>query len=468
MPEKIILNASSNYVVDTGKYGHVTIHTYVFKNNKELGSRLRNKAIEFISMYENLLKTSFPYDNFIIAEDINPYGHAVPTMAVFGSSIINLPFVIDRSLGHEILHQWYGCAIDTSSKEGNWVEALTTYFADYSYDKNNQINYRKDILSTYQAYASNSPYPLNKFIGNFSKKDQSIGYGKGLMVIHQIKNITGQDQFIQGIRKFTSDKLYSKASWQELLSYFDLPNDFYNVWIKGDKNITLKIENVKVIDNILNFNIERTGGDKLEYISCFIHKKDGEITRVKLAVHLGVSNVNLPVDVSDIDKVYLDSDYDLMRSLTRQENIPAFYQITSSDSITFIGYKEDRNTFMRFFPNIKDTVLTHKLIAHHLKDNNVIISMYNTVPKEVLNIFKDVLGLNFDIGKTTYLVVKNPFTKDDKYIMFTFNYSAETLNKLQHYGSYSHLTFKGTNIADKKKTITENGILIYPYIKENK
>jgi len=46
---------------------------------------------------------------------------------------VRLPFIRTTSLGHEVLHNWWGNGVYVDWERGNWCEGLTTFMADYAY-----------------------------------------------------------------------------------------------------------------------------------------------------------------------------------------------------------------------------------------------------------------------------------------------------------------------------------------------
>lgn len=459
LPKSIYFAASSNYVIKKITQKNVDIYTLLFKEHENLSYKLLQKAAYYIEMYESLFSSHFPYHNFIIIEDVNPYGHALASMAVFGSSIIDKDFIAQRSLGHEVLHQWFGAAIECSMADGNFLEAVTTYFSDYFYEKDDRITYRKDELMKYQAYMKEKNFPLKDFVYNAGKKEQAVGYGKGLMVLHMAKNKTGDDAFMAGIRKFINDKLYSTASWKDLLEYIGMDNDFYINWILKKDDITLSVNNTTFQDNILSFNLIRKGGEE-EVDIPFTHISENHTVTGKLKTKKGVNHIiyNLKFDN---DTFIIDDRYDLMRNLYPAETTPSFDFLFGADEILFAGGKNEDKSFKRIFPNIKDTIHIRKLSLHHLKDKNVIIAMENTVPQTVTELLKSKLTFTFEIGSTTYKVVRNPYSQGDKFIMFSFNHTKKSLNKLTHYGSYSYITLNKNEVTAKEKNTTPNGIKVF-------
>lgn len=459
LPKNIYFAASANYVIKKVTQKNIDIYTLLFKEHENLSYKLLQKAAYYIEMYENLFSSHFPYHNFIITEDIHPYGHALASMAVFGSSIIDKEFITERSLGHEILHQWFGAAIECSMADGNFLEAVTTYFSDYFYEKEDRIKYRKDVLTKFQAYAAQEGFPLKHFIYNAGKKEQSIGYGKGLMVLHMAKNKVGDDAFMAGIRKFISDKMYAEASWKDLLTYIGVNDDFYKNWIHSSDNIILLVNNLSFQNNTLSFNLIRKGGEE-EVDIPFTHISENHTVTGKLKTKKGVNQIVYNLK-SDNDTFIIDDRYDLMRVLLPAETAPSFDFIFGADEILFAGNKNEDKSFKYIFPNITETVHIRKLNLHHLKDKNVIIAMENTVPQTVAELLKSKLTFTFEIGSTTYKVVRNPYSHGDKFIMFSFNHTRQSLSKLTHYGSYSYIALNKNEVTAKEKNTTPNGIKIF-------
>ncbi len=71
-------------------------------------------------------------------ENINPTGFGMPTFTLLGTQVLRLPFIKETSLGHEILHSWFGNSIEVRLDSGNWCEGLTTYLADMAYREDQQ------------------------------------------------------------------------------------------------------------------------------------------------------------------------------------------------------------------------------------------------------------------------------------------------------------------------------------------
>lgn len=459
LPKEIYLAASKNYDIKTITQNKIQIYTMMFKEHEKLSYTFLQNSAYYIEMYEKLFNKAFPFKSFIVIEDKRPYGHAMNGIAVFGTSIIDKPFVLERSLGHEILHQYFGCAIECNMTDGNFLEAITTYFSDYFYEKDNRIKYRKGILAEYIAYGYKDGYPLKDFVYNKSRLDQSVGYGKGLMVLHMAKNIVGEEAFMNGIRNFIKDKFNTQSSWHDLLSYIGTNEDFYNYWINNKNNIALYVDKIAYNNKQLSFNLIRKGGQEVVDIPYTI-TSNNEKKLEYIKTNMGNNQVNIKLK-HDNDTVVIDEGYHLMRYLYPEELPAAFYFLLGNDSIVFAGGRNEDKYFKEVFSGIDNVVNIRKLGMHHIKDKNLIISIENQVPSNVAELLSKHITFNFHIDKTTYAVIKNPYSNGSNFILFAFNFTEESLKKLNRYGSYSYIVFNNNQVINKQEDNTPMGIKIY-------
>ena len=76
---------------------------------------------------------AYPYTEFSVVASPLPTGFGMPTLTYLGADVLRLPFIRATSLGHEVLHNWWGNGVYVDYAQGNWSEGLTTFMADYAY-----------------------------------------------------------------------------------------------------------------------------------------------------------------------------------------------------------------------------------------------------------------------------------------------------------------------------------------------
>jgi len=132
--DSLHLAASTRYVLKKDQYNNISIESYFFKEDAQLADTYIAYTKKYLAMYESML-TPYPYRRFAVVENIFPTGSSMPTFSLLGNQVVNLPFIVKTSLGHEILHQWFGNSVFIDFEFGNWAEGITTKCKQYHYCK---------------------------------------------------------------------------------------------------------------------------------------------------------------------------------------------------------------------------------------------------------------------------------------------------------------------------------------------
>src|SRR3989338_10705819 len=231
---------AGRYKVTSIKHDGIDIYAYFFTEEQGLVETYINATKRYLDMYQKLLG-NYPYGKFAIVENFFQTGYGMPSFTLLGSTVVKLPFIVDTSLGHEILHNWWGNSVFVDESQGNWCEGLTAYMADYYYkelkDTASADDYRKNICRKYTNYVTGqNDFPLKRFIGRKDQATQAIGYGKTAMVFHMLRQMVGDDLFYQSLRRFYKDKIWQHAGWKDIqriledTSRVDL-SWFFDQWI---------------------------------------------------------------------------------------------------------------------------------------------------------------------------------------------------------------------------------------------
>ncbi len=115
----------------------------------------------------------------------------MPGFTLLGPTVIRLPFILNSSLPHEILHTWWGNSVYVDYDKGNWSEGLTTFMADYWQQElvGNDRGYRLNALMNYSDFVSADPtkdFPLRQFKGRHNSSSQAVGCGKSMMLFQML------------------------------------------------------------------------------------------------------------------------------------------------------------------------------------------------------------------------------------------------------------------------------------------
>jgi aminopeptidase N len=208
--------------------GKVRVRTYFHEDLAPLAPDYLAAAERFIRRYSEEIG-AYPYGEFSIVSSPLPTGFGMPTLTYLGIEVLKLPFIRDVSLGHEILHNWWGNGVYVDPRRGNWSEGLTTFMADYAFREEQSSQpgadraqeMRLGWLRDYAAIAPGSEKPLAAFTSRTHTASSAVGYGKSAMLFLMLRDELGRSRFMAGVRAFWHEQRFHPATFDDLRSSFE-------------------------------------------------------------------------------------------------------------------------------------------------------------------------------------------------------------------------------------------------------
>ena len=468
---------AGEYVVNETTFGdNKKLFTYFFKEDQQLAAHYRDKTLAYLNRYRKLIG-EFPYQRFSVVENRLPTGYAMPTFTLLGQAVVRLPFITETSLGHEVLHQWFGNAVEIDYHQGNWAEGLTSCLADLAYaeEQGKGVDFRKTQLVKYQSYVSRkNELTLNQFGGGAShlasgqQQNRAVGYGKGAMVFHMLRKQIGDDAFYQGLRDFYQRMRYRAASWDDLRTSFESSSEqelstFFDQWLNRADLPELVVRNIMIE--------EKEGRSEVQFT---LLQKNKEPYHLLVPVLVGINEVKTitPVEVTDKEtkvslpfdqrptELIIDPEHDLMRRMSISEMPPAWSRFNGAAKK--LAVVADDAARERFAPLL--TWLEEK--DCEIKDNA------DATDKDVAKaatIFLGAASLSRSLFATpdhpatgfTVDVRNNPLNNKEVAVLVSADNVNETeagLRKLRHYGKYGYLHFNNGHAVSKKMPEAERGL----------
>ena len=118
--------------VRTAAGSELRLRTYFHAEIAGLASAYLDSITGYLDLYERWIG-AYPFSEFSVVSSPTPTGFGMPTLTYLGIDVLRLPFIRATSLGHEVLHNWWGNGVYPDYARGNWSEGLTTFMADYAY-----------------------------------------------------------------------------------------------------------------------------------------------------------------------------------------------------------------------------------------------------------------------------------------------------------------------------------------------
>ena len=485
-PTRTINFAAGDYIVRSIQVGKVTLYSYFFPEDDHLSEGYLKKGAEYIRRYEKLIGP-FPYSRYSIVVNRLPTGYGMRGFTLLGQAVIRLPFIKYTSLGHEILHSWFGNSIGLAENSGNWCEGLTTYLADQSYaaDMGKGAEYRKNQILRYHAFVhDDNTMPLAEFVGAsrsqpMAKKIRAIGYNKSSMVFHMLNKKIGEENFIRGLRIFYARKKHQRASWEDIEDIFSevSGNDlslFFEQWLTRVDTPKIEIKDIVIGQKngrpATSFNLIQSNRENIPYllqVPVTIRTMAG-IQKQMFTMEQAEHNFTMITDTLPT-RIIIDPDYDMFRQLDDAE-IPPLWS-------SFLGAKEK----FIILPDNPQQAATYQPLADMLLRYGVQVTTDSQVSNRQLAEASFMFAGDSRLKRTifagmsknsnekqqeagfTLKVRKNPLNHDHNMVIIDADSEKEVraaTRKLPHYGKYSFLSFSGGRLVEKRIDTSENGIII--------
>ncbi len=475
-PLRAVHFAAGPYTIRSRKVsGSITLYSYFFSEDDQLAAEYLDKAVCYIDRYEKLIGP-YPYSRFSIVENRLPTGYGMPGYTLLGQAVVNLPFIKDTSLGHEVLHSWFGNSIFLKDDEGNWCEGLTTYLADQSYaaDKGTGVAYRKNQLLRYTGYIhGDNDFKLSDFSNAGHNQPmagqlRTIGYDKGSMLFHMLRREVGDELFFQGLQRFYETMKYKRAGWSDIEHSFSAVTNldlsgFFKQWLSRKDIPTLSVGKIHQQQEENGFNLEIQLRQNTEPYQLTIPIKVETVTDTiihKIQVHEKENTVTIPVTSVPLS-LNIDPEYDLMRTLTEEETMATWSRFMGARGKKVVVGEKVAEIYAPLLAMLKqqgcEEVSATDLANQDLQKGSYIF-LGESSRSRTLFARPTVRpsGVTVDIRK-------NPLAADQVIVLLTSSsngQSAKVARKLIHYGKYSYLHFEDGRLQEKRITQATNGIKV--------
>jgi len=226
--------------VHTARGSDVALRTYFPTEIAELSSGYLDAVQGYLDLYEARIGP-YPFSEFSVVSSPTPTGFGMPTLTYLGESVLRLPFIRATSLGHEVLHNWWGNGVYPDVAGGNWSEGLTTFMADYAYKEQAGGDAAREMrlgwLRDLAAVPPGQDRPLKAFTSRTHGTSQIVGYNKSAMVFLMLRDMLGTQTFDRALQRFWSEQKFRIASWRDLQRAFEAESgrdlaQYFTQWLE--------------------------------------------------------------------------------------------------------------------------------------------------------------------------------------------------------------------------------------------
>lgn len=353
-PQDGITLAAARFTEYTRPAGSTTAMVFLRTPDSDLANRYLDATVKYLDTYSKMIGP-YPYAKFALVENFWESGLGLPSYTLLGPTVLRLPFIIDTSYPHEILHSWWGNSVFVAEASGNWCEGLTAYQADYRLkeERSEGAGYRRDALQKYADFVSQSKdFPLTEFRERESPATEAVGYGKAMMLFHMLRRAYGDDAWLAALRRFYEANRFRKASWSDLATAFpaDAPSpdhlsakEMIAEWTSRAGAPRLCVEGVvahapegsgsewTIEGTLTQIQSEAPWRADVPVVVSLLHSKAGALH----TVHFDGTRRSAPIRIAigtQPATVEIDPDFDLFRRIEREEIPPALSLAFGADT----------------------------------------------------------------------------------------------------------------------------------------
>ncbi len=233
------------------------LRTYFYAELADLAEDYLAAVGRYVELYSRWIGP-YPFTEFSVVSGPLPTGFGMPTLAYLGADVLRLPFIRGSSLGHEVLHSWWGNGVYADFERGNWSEGLTAFMADYTYREQEgpeaARQARLELLRDIAAIPPGQDPPLRQFTSRSHGTSQIVGYHKGTFLFLMLRDLLGAPVFDAGLQRFWHDRQFTVASWADLERAFEAASGrtldrFFDQWLARPGVPRLRIETARSARN---------------------------------------------------------------------------------------------------------------------------------------------------------------------------------------------------------------------------
>jgi len=325
------------YVIETQTYHNikqkpVQLRTYFHPQIRELATDYLDAVKQYLARYEAQIG-EYAYSEFSVVSSPTPTGFGMPTLTYLGIDVLKLPFIRHTSLGHEVLHNWWGNGIYPDYRSGNWSEGLTTFMADYAYQEEQSEEAAREMrlgwLRDFAALQPGQDQPLTAFTSRTHDASKIVGYNKAAMLFFMLRDQLGPVMFQRGLQGLWATHRFKITPWSDLQKMFEIVSGqslqpFFSQWLErsGAPDIAIAAAASSAVDSGYELTLTLTQSEPAYQL------------QVPVVVETGQGPVSQRLELQQMQQTFtlklagkpqavlLDPDVRLFRRLAPQEAPP--------------------------------------------------------------------------------------------------------------------------------------------------
>ncbi len=242
--------------IDASKNG-LTIDYFVEKKDVENAKATFAETPNMIAVFEEITGASYPWAKYsqIVVRDFVFGGMENTSATTMTEDLIHDEKALKDSTGeylisHELAHMWFGDLLTCRDWSHGWLnESFATYMECLWDERKHGIdNYRQGIIENAEMYLGERyrrPIVSNVWNEPIDVFDRHL-YEKGSVVLHMLRQLTGDDAFFRSIRRYVAENQDRSVVTSDLAAAFEKETGrniewFFQQWIYSPGHPEFKV-----------------------------------------------------------------------------------------------------------------------------------------------------------------------------------------------------------------------------------
>lgn len=219
IPTKVMVIGAARFSIDkVGNYKNIPIESWVYPEDQKAGFYDFGRAFFILKFFDEKLG-NYPYEKLANVQSKTIYGGMENASCIFYSeNAISGDRSNESLLAHEIAHQWFGNSVSEADWHHVWLsEGFATYlayvFTEFTYGRvKMREEMGKDKIQLFNFLKSS---PQSTIVDTTVKALMNLltpnVYQRAAWVLHQLRFVTGEEVFWEGLKTYYSKYVNSNA-----------------------------------------------------------------------------------------------------------------------------------------------------------------------------------------------------------------------------------------------------------------
>lgn len=205
----MVVGISDFAITKTQTDSGIPVYYYTFPEDSLNAAKSFRNAPSIIKYFESVIGR-YPYSKLALVESSTKYGGMENSSAIFlpeGSPSFTSERNNDRTLAHEIAHQWFGDDVSISNWHELWLsEGFATYFSMLYFEwRDGEERFDRLLKQTEEIYLRGRKKDAAVVTQNYSRLEELLNvenYNRGALFLNALRRFIGDESFFLGIKKY--------------------------------------------------------------------------------------------------------------------------------------------------------------------------------------------------------------------------------------------------------------------------